>query len=181
MPTSHSCFTRAHSRYGTYPIETVVAEKLATMMALGEVNTRDRDWADLWRLTDPHDMSGEALRAALVRTAAYRGSSLRPLSEVMVRLPQTATGLLHGVAAQPDSGEGVSRTGGVSVRHGWSPDGGHEAHVCGLAGSGATRRDGERQRSMVLHRGTRSESSALGSSMLSFAHWSTTCAARSAA
>ncbi|MGH3898655.1 MAG: nucleotidyl transferase AbiEii/AbiGii toxin family protein [Pseudonocardiaceae bacterium] len=71
-----------------YPVETVVAEKLTTMMALGDVNTRDRDWADLWRLTSVHDMSGQALRAALVRTAAYRGSSLRQLSEVVVRLPQ---------------------------------------------------------------------------------------------
>lgn len=71
-----------------YPIETVVAEKLTTMMALGDVNTRDRDWADLWRLTRTHDMSGHALRAALVRTAAHRGRSLRQLSQVVVRLPQ---------------------------------------------------------------------------------------------
>ncbi|MGH4007732.1 MAG: hypothetical protein ACRDTH_06145 [Pseudonocardiaceae bacterium] len=33
-------------------------------------------------------MSGHTLRAALVRTAAYRGGSLRQLSQVIVRLPQ---------------------------------------------------------------------------------------------
>jgi predicted nucleotidyltransferase component of viral defense system len=70
-----------------YPVETIVAEKLTTMMALGDLNTRDRDWADLWRLTGVHDMSGDILRSALVRTAAYRGSPLRQLSEVVVRLP----------------------------------------------------------------------------------------------
>jgi predicted nucleotidyltransferase component of viral defense system len=72
----------------TYPVETVVAEKLATMMALGDLNTRDRDWADLWRLTGAHDMTGHTLRAALVRTVAYRGGLLRQLSQVVVRLPQ---------------------------------------------------------------------------------------------
>lgn len=71
-----------------YPLETVVAEKLTTMMTLGDLNTRDRDWADLWRLTGAHDMSGHTLRVALVRTAAYRGVSLRRLSQVVVRLPQ---------------------------------------------------------------------------------------------
>jgi len=76
----------------TYPVETVVAEKLSTMIALGDLNTRDRDWADLWRLTCAHDMSGRVLRAALERTSTYRGVALRPLSRVAVRLPQLRQG-----------------------------------------------------------------------------------------
>ncbi|MGH3913219.1 MAG: nucleotidyl transferase AbiEii/AbiGii toxin family protein, partial [Pseudonocardiaceae bacterium] len=72
----------------TYPVETVVAEKLTTMMALGDLNTRDRDWADLWRLIGAHNMSGHALRSALARTAVYREVALRQLSQVVVRLPQ---------------------------------------------------------------------------------------------
>ncbi|MGH3864731.1 MAG: nucleotidyl transferase AbiEii/AbiGii toxin family protein [Pseudonocardiaceae bacterium] len=50
-----------------YPVEAVVAEKFGTMMALGDLNTRDRDWADLWCLTCAHDMSGRALSSALER------------------------------------------------------------------------------------------------------------------
>lgn len=70
-----------------YPVATIVAEKLTTMMALGDLNTRDRDWADIWRLTGVHDMNGDILRSALLRTTTYRGSPLRQLSEVVVRLP----------------------------------------------------------------------------------------------
>ncbi|MDQ2789255.1 MAG: nucleotidyl transferase AbiEii/AbiGii toxin family protein [Pseudonocardiales bacterium] len=72
----------------TYPVETVVAEKVSTMIALGDLNTRDRDWADLWRLTCTHNMSGRVLRSALERTSTYRGIALRPLSRIVVRLPQ---------------------------------------------------------------------------------------------
>ncbi len=31
-----------------YPIERILAEKVATMMERGELNTRDRDFADVW-------------------------------------------------------------------------------------------------------------------------------------
>lgn len=158
-----------------------MAEKLATMMALGDVNTRDRDWADLWRLTGPHDMSGQALRAALVRTAAYRGSSLRPLSEVVVRLPQLRQASYMAWWRSQTAVRGCRGLAACRSVMGGPPTVVTRLMYAGLAGSGATRRDGERQRSMVLHWGTRSESSALGSSMLSLAHWSTTCAARSAA
>ena len=79
-------------RMWAYPVETVVAEKLSTMIALGDLNTRDRDWADLWRLTCAHDMSGRVLRAALERTYTYRRVVLRPLSRVAVRLPQLRQG-----------------------------------------------------------------------------------------
>lgn len=83
-----------------YPVETVVAEKLSTMIALGDLNTRDRDWADLWRLTCAHDMGGRALRSALERTSTYREVTLRPLSRVVVAA--TTAELIHGLAAPPD-------------------------------------------------------------------------------
>jgi hypothetical protein len=65
----------------------VLAEKLTTAVTLAEANTRDRDWADLWRLTGVHDLSGVAMREALERTAAHRGIALRPLSQVLTTLP----------------------------------------------------------------------------------------------
>lgn len=66
-----------------YPIETVLAEKITTMVVLGDLNTRDRDWADVWRLTRIHDVVGLDLEAALQRTARHRDVSLRPLSEIV--------------------------------------------------------------------------------------------------
>jgi hypothetical protein len=71
-----------------YPIETVLAEKIVTMVALGDLNTRDRDWADVWRLAGTRNVAGSDLQEALMRTARHRQVTLRPMSEVVVRLPQ---------------------------------------------------------------------------------------------
>jgi hypothetical protein len=63
-----------------YPIETVLAEKIVTAVARGETNTRERDWADIWRLSGTHDLDAERLSAALRRTAQHRQVILQPLS-----------------------------------------------------------------------------------------------------
>jgi hypothetical protein len=91
--------------YG-YPIATVVAEKLSTAIALGDLNTRDRDYADLHQLITRHRLDGEELTTALVNTANHRGIQLRPLSEAISDLPSrrhatyTAWRRRQGKAAQ---------------------------------------------------------------------------------
>ena len=72
--------------YG-YPIATVIAEKLSTAIALGDLNTRDRDYADLHQLITRHHLNGDELIAALRNTADHRGIELRPLSEAVSDLP----------------------------------------------------------------------------------------------
>lgn len=72
--------------YG-YPIATVIAEKLSTAIALGDLNTRDRDYADLHQLIISHPLDGDELTAALRSTADHRGIELRPLSEAISDLP----------------------------------------------------------------------------------------------
>lgn len=62
-----------------YPIETVLAEKIVTAVARGETNTRERDWADIWRLSGTHDLGADLLAAALHRTAQHRQVVLQPL------------------------------------------------------------------------------------------------------
>lgn len=69
-----------------YPVETVLAEKLTTAITLGDANTRERDWADLWRLTGRHELAGSDIYLALERTASYRDVVLQPLSEAIERL-----------------------------------------------------------------------------------------------
>jgi hypothetical protein len=66
-----------------YPIETVLAEKIATAITLGAANTRVRDYADLYVLTGRHDITHAAARDALLATAAFRGTQLEPLSSVI--------------------------------------------------------------------------------------------------
>ena len=68
--------------YG-YPIATVIAEKLSTAIALGDLNTRDRDYADLHQLITRHRLDGDELTAALNNTADHRGIRLHALSEAI--------------------------------------------------------------------------------------------------
>jgi len=53
-----------------YPLATVIAEKLTTAVSLGDLNTRDRDYADLYRLVT-NDLAGDELMAAVVATAQH--------------------------------------------------------------------------------------------------------------
>ncbi|WP_116950278.1 nucleotidyl transferase AbiEii/AbiGii toxin family protein [Jiangella endophytica] len=63
-----------------YPIETVLAEKIATATLLGATNTRVRDYADVYTLTGRHDLDHEPMRAALLATTSFRGTPAGPLS-----------------------------------------------------------------------------------------------------
>jgi len=67
-----------------YPITTVIAEKLSTAVALGGLNTRDRDYADLYRLLTLHELDGNALSAALAATATHRGIELQQLGPLLL-------------------------------------------------------------------------------------------------
>jgi len=69
-----------------YPLETVLAEKLVTMIARGDTTTRDRDFADVWLLTGRHQIGFQLLGAAITATADHRGVTLVPLGEVLSQL-----------------------------------------------------------------------------------------------
>ncbi len=71
-----------------YPLETVLAEKLGTMIDRGDTNTRDRDFADVALLIGRHPIGSAALGAALGATARHRGVTLRPIAEVLVNLAE---------------------------------------------------------------------------------------------
>ncbi len=63
-----------------YPIETVLAEKVATAIELGPANTRVRDYADIYVLVTARDLWHGPSRAALLETCRFRGTTVRPLS-----------------------------------------------------------------------------------------------------
>jgi predicted nucleotidyltransferase component of viral defense system len=69
-----------------YPLETVLAEKIVTMIDRGDATTRDRDFADVFLLSGRHAVDAEGFSAALRATGAHRGSDLRPVSTVFVDL-----------------------------------------------------------------------------------------------
>ena len=67
----------------TYPIYTVVAEKLEALVTLGETNTRMKDFYDLWFLSQRFDFDPILLRKAILATFERRGSQLKPLNEIV--------------------------------------------------------------------------------------------------
>ena len=71
-----------------YPLATVIAEKLSTAITLGDLNTRDRDYADLYRLLTLNNLNGEELAAALTATATHRRIELKPLSAAITDLAE---------------------------------------------------------------------------------------------
>lgn len=62
-----------------YPLASVLAEKLVTMVELRDANTRDRDIGDVLRIARTHRISAAELTAACRATADYRGVQLGPL------------------------------------------------------------------------------------------------------
>ncbi len=85
-----------------YPLATVLAEKVVTMIDRGLATTRERDFADVVLLSRRHQIDASELLAALRATAAHRRSNLSPL-----------TGLLDalGPARQTSWSAFVARTG----------------------------------------------------------------------
>lgn len=68
-----------------YPIETVLAEKVVTMVDRGDATTRERDYADVLILAGRHALDAGLLREAIHATGAHRGSDLQPLRSVIGR------------------------------------------------------------------------------------------------
>jgi len=64
-----------------YPIEAVLAEKIVTAGQRGTVNTRWRDFADIYLLRARHDVDGTALMISLGQVAHHRSAELGPLEE----------------------------------------------------------------------------------------------------
>jgi hypothetical protein len=62
-----------------YPRETVVAEKFEAMVKLGLVNSRMKDFYDLWLLARRFDFDGPTLATAIARTFAHRRTAIAPL------------------------------------------------------------------------------------------------------
>jgi Nucleotidyl transferase AbiEii toxin, Type IV TA system len=69
-----------------YPLETVLAEKIVTMVDRGDATTRDRDFADVYVLSGRHMVDANSLAAAVRATGDHRASDLRPLRSVLVAL-----------------------------------------------------------------------------------------------
>lgn len=71
----------------SYRSEFTLAEKIATMMSRRELNTRDRDFADVWTMSRTLTQSAATLRTAIHEVAKHRGHEVIPLSEALAEMP----------------------------------------------------------------------------------------------
>lgn len=92
-----------------YPLESVIAEKADTMMFLGDANTRDRDYGDVYLLSEIHPVEAGSLRQTLRTVAEHRGHEVRPLEPLLVTLrerrqqPWEAFRVRAGLPGLPES------------------------------------------------------------------------------
>lgn len=76
-----------------YNIETVMAEKVETILRRGVFNTRPRDFYDAYILTTTQEFDGELFADALKATAAHRGTT-QQIADV--------SGILQNIAESPE-------------------------------------------------------------------------------
>lgn len=74
-------------RLASYPPELTLAEKIATMMSRRELNTRDRDFGDVWVLSRSLHLPAAPLRAAIHEVARHRRNDVLLLSEALAEMP----------------------------------------------------------------------------------------------
>ena len=68
----------------------VHAEKIVTALQRGTVNTRWRDFADIYLLSNRHPVNGADLQQALSTVAAAREAALTPLDDRLRGYPDLA-------------------------------------------------------------------------------------------
>lgn len=126
-----------------YPLPMVHAEKVVTALQRGTVNTRWRDFADMWTLSGAHPVNGNELQTALRVVADHRSARLTRLADVldgyatlaqgkwaawrrkqqMLQLPEQFDDVLHAVIAFADpalTGQVTDRTWNPTTRQ-WQP------------------------------------------------------------
>ena len=74
-----------------YPPETVIAEKVEAMIHLGSLNSRMKDFYDIWRLSRQFEFDPEVLSEAIRQTLKNRETRLIPLDELKAELLENHT------------------------------------------------------------------------------------------
>ena len=74
-----------------YPPETVVAEKAEAMVHLGSLNSRMKDFYDIWRISQQFNFKGTDLCEALRRTFGKRETAVIEFDELIAELLDSET------------------------------------------------------------------------------------------
>jgi predicted nucleotidyltransferase component of viral defense system len=66
----------------TYAIETIVAEKFEAALDLADLNSRMKDFYDLWILSRKYSFDGRSLQEAIISTCNRRGTLIQSDAEI---------------------------------------------------------------------------------------------------
>lgn len=69
-----------------YPPETVIAEKAEAMVYLGSLNSRMKDFYDIWRVSQQFDFQGNVLREAVQGTFQNRNTEIIEFDDLVADL-----------------------------------------------------------------------------------------------
>ena len=65
-----------------YAIETIIAEKFEAALDLADLNSRMKDFYDLWVLSQKYSLDGRSLQEAIIATCNRRGTIIRSDAEI---------------------------------------------------------------------------------------------------
>jgi predicted nucleotidyltransferase component of viral defense system len=65
-----------------YAIETIIAEKFEAALDLADLNSRMKDFYDLWVLSQKYSFDGRSLQEAIIATCNRRGTAIRSDAEI---------------------------------------------------------------------------------------------------
>lgn len=69
-------------RVRIYPLETVISEKFHAMVMLADINSRWRDYYDIWKISETYNFSGEKIRNAIQSTFSQRRTGVPTLTPI---------------------------------------------------------------------------------------------------
>ncbi|MDQ6911015.1 MAG: nucleotidyl transferase AbiEii/AbiGii toxin family protein [Actinomycetota bacterium] len=98
-----------------YPLATVLAEKVVTMIERGAAITRERDFADVVLLSHRHPVDADVLLSALRATSAYRESRLHPLAGLFGELGRDRQSSWTAYVARSGLAESLPRDYGEAI------------------------------------------------------------------
>ena len=61
-----------------YPLETIISEKLHAIAQFGSDNTRHKDYYDIWRIQNMHEIDGGTLSQAIANTFHHQNRAIDP-------------------------------------------------------------------------------------------------------
>ena len=65
-----------------YAIETIIAEKFEAALDLADLNSRMKDFYDLWVFSQKYSFDGRSLQEAIIATCNKRGTAIRSDAEI---------------------------------------------------------------------------------------------------